>query len=139
LADRAGRESPARKLAIAAVYCAITFMALTAAFLAPVGPLQMTLIGIGMFFAAGATGPSGAVVADGADPRLHGTVLATLTLANNLLGLAPGPIVTGFIADQSSLADALKAAPLLGLAACLVFWAARRRCAATHRSVAASV
>jgi MFS family permease len=135
-ADRAGRDSPARKLAIAACYCAITFTVLSAAFWAPTGPLQLSLIGMGLFFAAGATGPAGAAVADGADPRLHATVLATLTLANNLLGLAPGPVVTGFIADQTSLADALKVAPLLGLAACLVFWVARGRCAAAHRTAA---
>lgn len=137
-ADRVGRSSPARRLAIAAIYCAITFAVLSAAFWAPIGPLQLSLLGVGLFFAAGATGPSGAVVADGADPRLHATVLATLTLANNLLGLAPGPVVTGFIADHTTLADALKAAPLLGLAACLVFCVARGRCTAAHRTAPAS-
>ena len=127
LADRVGRNFARAKLSIATVYCAVAFAALSAAFAAPIGGVQLALVGLGLFFAAGATGPSGAVVVEGADPRLHGTVLATLTLANNLLGLAPGPMVTGFIADHSSLPEALRAAPVAGLAACLVFWIARRR------------
>jgi MFS family permease len=129
--DRVTRAAPRRKLAMAAVFCAVTFAALTAAFLAPAGPLQLALAGLGVFFAAGSTGPSGAVVADGTDPALHATVLATLTLANNLLGLAPGPVITGMIADQSSLPDAFKIVPSLGLIACAAFLYAR---AASHRS-----
>ena len=127
LADRVGTNSARAKLSMATVYCAVAFAALSAAFAAPIGGVQLALIGLGLFFAAGATGPSGAVVVEGADPRLYGTVLATLTLANNLLGLAPGPIVTGFIADHSGLPEALRAAPVAGLAACVVFWIARRR------------
>jgi hypothetical protein len=65
-------------------------------------------------------------------------VLATLTLANNLLGLAPGPVITGFIADHSSLSDALRLAPVLGLAASLVFWAARSRRRALQQESGAS-
>lgn len=125
VADRAGRSAPQRKATIAALYCAITFLALTSAFLLPAGPAQLALAGVGLFFAAGATGPSGAIVADGANPALHATVLATLTLANNLLGLAPGPIATGFIADRASLAHALAVIPVVGLLACFMFALAR--------------
>jgi len=127
LADRLSRNSPDRKLVMAAIYCAITFIMLTAAFLTPAGPVQLGLAACGVFFAAGSTGPSGAVVADGTDPALHATVLATLTLANNLIGLAPGPIVTGMIADHSNLQVAFKLIPLMALAACLVFLMARTR------------
>jgi MFS family permease len=127
IADRAARDKPDRKLVIAAAYCALTFVLLMAAFLAPAGPLQLGLACAGMFFAAGSTGPSGAVVADRTDPALHATVLATLTLANNLIGLAPGPIVTGVIADHSSLQDAFKAIPVMAFAACIAFLIARPR------------
>ena len=40
---------------------------------------------------------------------IHGTAFATLTLANNFLGLAPGPIVTGWLADRIGLLGALAA------------------------------
>ena len=122
---RRPRNAPQRKLTIAALYCALTFAALTAAFLAPTGPMQLALIAAGMFFSAGSTGPSGAVVANDTDPALHATVLATLTLANNLIGLAPGPVVTGAIADHSSLAFALKVVPVFAFAACATFLIAR--------------
>ena len=37
---------------------------------------------------------------------ISGTAFATLTLANNLLGLAPGPWVTGLLADRTLTAPA---------------------------------
>jgi predicted MFS family arabinose efflux permease len=132
IADRATRNAPQRKLTIAALYCALTFAALTAAFLAPTGPVQLALIAAGMFFSAGSTGPSGAIVANDTDPALHATVLATLTLANNLIGLAPGPVITGAIADHSSLAFALRIVPVFALAACATFLVARN--ADSHKS-----
>lgn len=48
-------------------------------------------------------------------------VFATLTLVNNLLGLAPGPIVTGFIADHIGLLGALRLIPLVAILATLAF------------------
>ena len=57
---------------------------------------------------------------------IHGTAFATLTLANNFLGLAPGPIVTGWLADQVGLLEALRWLPLASIAAALVFLSARR-------------
>jgi hypothetical protein len=57
---------------------------------------------------------------------IHGTAFATLTLANNFLGLAPGPILTGWLADQISLLGALRLLPLASIAAALVFLAARQ-------------
>ena len=127
LADRVTKARPERKATIAAVYCGISFVCLTSAFLLPAGNAQLSLMAAGLFFAAGSTGPSGAIVVERADPALHATVLATLTLANNLIGLAPGPIVSGFIADQSSLLDALRIVPAAGLLACFLFLAARSR------------
>jgi hypothetical protein len=57
---------------------------------------------------------------------IHGTAFATLTLANNFLGLAPGPIVTGWLADQSSLIGAFRWLPLASIASALVMLAARQ-------------
>ena len=125
IADRVTRNTPRRKLTIAALYCALTFAALTAAFLVPAGPFQLALIGAGMFFSAGSTGPSGAIVANDTDPALHATVLATLTLANNLIGSAPGPVLTGVLADRAGLTQAMGLVPVMGLAACATFLIAR--------------
>ena len=69
-----------------------------------------------MFLAAATAGPAGAMVANLTPAALHGTAFAILTLANNAFGLAPGPIVTGWLADRIGLLGALAVA------------AARQRC-----------
>ena len=51
----------------------------------------------------------------------HGTAFATLTLANNLLGLAPGPILTGRLADSLGLLGALQLLPITCIAAAISF------------------
>jgi len=58
---------------------------------------------------------------------LHGTALGTLSLANNLLGLAPGPIVTGMLADTFGLPVALQLVPLVSLISAGTFMLARSR------------
>jgi hypothetical protein len=58
---------------------------------------------------------------------VHATAFATLTLANNLLGLAPGPFVTGLIADKVGLLDALRVILLIGLVATAIFSLAKRK------------
>jgi hypothetical protein len=49
-----------------------------------------------------------------------------LTLVNNLLGLAAGPLVTGMLADAMGLSRAFQLVPLIGIAAAAVFHFARR-------------
>jgi hypothetical protein len=84
--------------------------------------LQLVLIGAGMFFSAGATGPSGAMVANLTPPSIHASAFATLTLANNLLGLAPAAILTGIVADKIGLLGALQLVPFAPLLAAIVFF-----------------
>jgi MFS family permease len=79
-----------------------------------------------MFMAAGTSGPAGAMVANLTPLPIHGTAFATLTLANNLLGLAAGPLLTGVLADALGLAHAFQLVPLVGLAAAAVFYFAKR-------------
>jgi hypothetical protein len=57
---------------------------------------------------------------------VHGTAFATLTLVNNLLGLAPGPYLTGVLADHLGLDVACRLVPLVSLAAAAVFWSMLR-------------
>jgi MFS family permease len=80
-----------------------------------------------MFVSAGVTGPSGAMVANLTHPAVQGAAFATLTLANNLLGLAPGPFLTGALADRISLVGALQIVPFMSMAALAVFLFARSR------------
>ena len=74
----------------------------------------------------GGSAAAGAIVANLTPAALHGTAFAVLTLANNCFGLAPGPIVTGWLADRVGLHGALQLLPAASLAATLVFYLASR-------------
>jgi len=126
LADRLNGAVVQRKWMIAIAYCVLCCVLLGIAFRLPAGPLQLVLLGCGMFFCAGATGPSGAMVANLTPPSIHASAFATLTLANNLLGLAPAAVLTGVIADRIGLLGALQWVPLAPLLAAIAFAIGRR-------------
>jgi len=117
---------PDQRVRLAVGYCLGCAILLSAALALPPGPSQLVLLGLAMFLAAATTGPAGAMVAGLTPAAIHGTAFATLTLSNNFLGLAPGPIVTGWLADQVGLLGALRWLPLASIAAALVFLCARR-------------
>jgi sugar phosphate permease len=124
--DRLARERPDRKIVLAIGYCLISAAALTLAVQSSPGFGQIMLLGLAMFFVAGTTGPAGAMVANLTPLAIHGTAFATLTLANNLIGLAPGPILTGRIADSIGLLAAFELLPIMSVSAALIFAFARR-------------
>ncbi|WP_150292836.1 MFS transporter [Sphingobium estronivorans] len=124
--DRAARGNPCRKISLASGYALGSAVTLSVALMLPPGMPQFVLLGIAMFLVAGTTGPAGAMVANLTPAAIHGSAFATLTLAHNLLGLAPGPIMTGRIADAIGLLDALRLLPLAALASACIFLAARR-------------
>ncbi|MET1080521.1 MAG: MFS transporter [Pseudomonas sp.] len=126
LCDRLGRNRPDRKISLAIGYCLGSCALLSLAFALPSGMPQLVLIGLGMLIAAGTTGPAGAMVANLTDSRVHGTAFATLTLCNNLLGLATGPLITGKVSDLIGLQAAFQLVPLISIAAAAVFFYARR-------------
>jgi MFS family permease len=123
--DRVCRHSPPRKLAMAIAYCLTTAIILGVAFQLTPGVAQLAVIGVGMFLVAGTCGPAGAMVANLTPTPIHATAFATLTLANNLLGLAPGPLLTGVLADHVGLLDAFKLTPVMALFAAFAFWLGR--------------
>jgi MFS family permease len=123
--DRVCRHSPPRKMAMAIVYCLTTAVILGVAFQLTPGVTQLSVIGMGMFLVAGTAGPAGAMVANLTPTPIHATAFATLTLANNLLGLAPGPLLTGVLADHIGLLDAFKLVPCVALFAAVAFWIGR--------------
>lgn len=134
--DRAAQGRPDRKILLAAGYGFGSAISLSLALMLPPGPSQLLLLGVAMFLVAGSTGPAGAMVANLTPAAIHGSAFATLTLAHNLLGLAPGPIVTGRIADAIGLLDALRFLPLAAIIAAFLFLAARRTYLADLRTVA---
>jgi MFS family permease len=135
--DRAAANRPERKIVLGASYAFVSAIALSLALLLPPGAPQLVLLAVAMFFVAGTTGPAGAMVANLTPLALHGSAFAMLTLANNVIGLAPGPIVTGRIADAIGLLDALRLLPLAAVASGLVFLAARRSYLTETQAVAA--
>ncbi len=124
--DRVARERADRKILLAIGYCLGAALALSAAMLCTPGAAQLALLAIAMFLVAGTTGPAGAMVANLTPVAIHGTAFATLTLAHNLIGLAPGPIITGWMADMFTLHSAFQMLPIVGIVAAGVFALARQ-------------
>jgi MFS family permease len=126
LCDRLGRNRPDRKVSLAIAFCLIGCVLLSIAFGMPAGNGQLLMICIGMFIALGTNGPSSAMVANLTHNSVHSTAFATLTLANNFLGLALGPLVIGKISDVIGLHSAFQLMPLMSIAAAAVFFYAKR-------------
>lgn len=126
VSDRISRERPERKIALAISYTLGTALCLTLAMALPPGPMQLVLLGGAMLLVAGTVGPVGAMVANLTPLAIHGSAFATLTLANNLIGLAPGPILTGRMADAIGLAEAFRLLPVPCLLAALTYAMMRR-------------
>jgi MFS family permease len=119
--DWIGRKSPRNKVTLAIVYCLGSCALLMAGMRMQSGAVQFVVIAGGIFLAAGTWGPAGAMVTNLVPASIHSTVLATLSLANNLLGGAPGPYLTGVLADRIGLLGALQLVPLVSVGAALAF------------------
>lgn len=121
LCDRLGKDRPDRKVVLAIIFCLVSCGLLSFAFALPIGTMQLVFICIGMFVALGTNGPSSAMVANLTHASVHATAFATLTLANNFLGLALGPLVIGKLSDIIGLHDAFRVMPLISILAAAVF------------------
>jgi sugar phosphate permease len=121
ITDKLARNAPGRKWWIATAYSLTSGILLLVAFQLPFGMQQLVMIGAGMFLVAGVSGPAGAMVGNLTPALIHSSAFATLTLANNLLGLAPGPFLTGVIADRIGLNGAMQIIPLIAVAAGTAF------------------
>lgn len=133
LCDRLGRNRPDRKVSLAIGYCLVSCLVLSLAFALPAGKGQLLLICAGMFIAIGTNGPTSAMVANLTHYSVHATAFATLTLANNLLGLALGPLVIGKISDLIGLHAAFQLMPLVSIVAAMVLLFAKYH---YHRDIA---
>ncbi|MCK7621636.1 MFS transporter [Streptomyces sp. RS10V-4] len=123
LADRRAARRPAHKLLVPSVLAVVTAVLLCTAFgaLAP-GGLQFALVLVGGFPLAAALGTAPAAVVDVVPPSLRATAFGMVALVQNLLGLAVGPLLTGWLSDGFGLRTALAAMPLFCVAAAAAFW-----------------
>jgi MFS family permease len=126
LVDRLSGTDRRRQLRIPAAYALSSALLLALAFGLPPGSAQLWVLAAGLFVGAGFAGASGATIAAVTHPAIHASSLAMLTLANNVLGLAPGPLLTGVLADRFGLSLALGVVPLAGLVAVVAYVKASR-------------
>lgn len=108
IADRLSRHRPARRALVAGGFCLATGGLVSLALGLPAGTAQLVLLAGAFALAGGAAGPASAIGADVSPPAVHATALALATLAFNLLGHAPGPWMTGLVADSQGLVAALR-------------------------------
>jgi MFS family permease len=124
--DRLARTVAIRKWTSAIVYSLVSLVTLGLGFSLHPGGAQLLLLAIGVFFAAGTSGPAGAMVANLTRESIRSTAFGTLTLANNLLGLAAGPLVTGILADRFGLVGAMKIVPIVAVGALIALLIGRK-------------
>jgi MFS family permease len=124
--DRLSRTLAIRKWTTAIVYTTASLVFLFIGFSLAPGGAQLLLLAIGIFFAAGTSGPAGAMVSNLTHESIRATAFGTLTLANNLLGLAAGPLVTGILADRFGLEGAMKIIPIAAVGALIALLIGRK-------------
>jgi MFS family permease len=123
VADRAAARDPRARLLVPAVLAMISGVLLVTAF-AAVGPgvVQFLLVIAGGATITAASGPVAAVVVDVVHPALRATAISTMAAVGNLLGLAVGPVLAGWLSDRYGLTAALTVIPLLCVASAATFW-----------------
>lgn len=126
ISDSLGKNRPDRKVSLAITYCLVSCVLLSIAFAMPVGNAQLAVLATGMLVVLGTSGPSSAMVANLTHNSVHSTAFATLTLANNFLGLALGPFVVGKVSDLIGLHSTFQLVPLMSVISAMVFFYAKR-------------
>jgi len=130
LVDRTARRDPAATPRLSVAFSLLTAALFAGAFFSLPGQMQLALIGGGLLLVGGITGVTGAMIANSTPREIHSTAMAVLALSYNLVGLAPGPYITGLLADRFDLLTALKILPLPCLLSALAMIAAKRDYAA---------
>ncbi|MEY4953375.1 MAG: hypothetical protein RL299_1799, partial [Pseudomonadota bacterium] len=112
LTDRLSRRDPAITPRLSIVFSLLSAALFAGAFFSQPGGVQLAFIAGALLVVAGITGVTGSMIANSTPRAVHSTSMAVLGLSYNLLGLAPGPYVTGLLADRFDLLAALKVLPL---------------------------
>jgi MFS family permease len=136
-ADRLSARFPRARLYVPALAALMTaaFMCVAFGLLSP-GRAQFAMILAGAAMMTGSIGPLCAVVVDVVHPAVRATSASVLSLAQNLFGLAAGPLLTGFLSDAYGLPFALSIVPVFCVLAAGMFVVAARTYVSDMRSVA---
>lgn len=125
-ADRFSRGDVRKRLHVVMTFGILAALVLLVAFKLPFGNAHFMALTLGMTIGSGFSGPLIAVIAKLVPSRIHATAFAMVTLAMSLLGLAPAPVIVGYIGDQAGLITGLYAVPVMCLVSALAcFFAAR--------------
>jgi len=127
LTDWAARRNARLKWTMCILFSLLSCVLLGIGFRLGQGGGQLLMIGLGMLVAGGTAGPAVAMVGNLTKTSIHATAFGTLTLVNSLIGLGPGPWLTGVLADHLGLAAAMQIVPLMSLLAVLAFVIGRSR------------
>lgn len=127
ITDRISGESVLKRWNMAVGYCLALGVLSAVAFRLPPGDMQLVLLALAVFFLASSFGTCSAIIAGATRPAIHGSAFATLTLFNNILGLAAGPFFTGVVADAIGLQAALRWLPLAAILPLAVYLIGRWR------------
>lgn len=125
--DRLSRRRPLRMWGLTSLIAALSFVSLSTALALQPGKPQLAGIACGMFLCVGTIGPTGAMVANLTPKAIHASSFAILALGNNLLGIAAGPLLAGWLADRVGLMGALQWIPVASLVAAAIFMIGRRK------------
>jgi MFS family permease len=112
LVDRMARSDPAITPKLSIGFSVLSAILFAGAFFSAPGTQQLVLIGCALVVVPAIIGVTGSMVANATPRQIHSTSMAVLALAYNLFGLAPGPVVTGWLSDRFDLLIALKFLPL---------------------------
>jgi MFS family permease len=124
---RLARRTPRNKLPALSTLCLITSVIFVLAFGGTyTGDAQFKLIVLGSFFMNCTVGVVAGVAMDVVHPGVRSTGAAVLSLFQNLLGLAVGPLLAGVLSDQWGLQQALTVIPLFSILAAVFFVVAMR-------------
>jgi MFS transporter, Spinster family, sphingosine-1-phosphate transporter len=125
LADLAGFSRPRRKLQALAVFALLSAACAWGAFRGG-GSVHFPMIIATGFIMTCSVGTAAAIAIDVVPLALRATGASVLSLFQNLLGLAAGPAISGYMSDRLGLAAALQYTPLFACLAALLFWCAAR-------------
>jgi MFS family permease len=129
--DKISRGDSRKRLLSLMGFGILAAATLVVAFSLPHNQMHLALMAIGMTLGSAYSGPTIAVIARIVSPSIHATAFALVTLSMSMLGLAPGPFVIGWLADQSSLNHALYAVPVMCLVSAAMYFLAARACPPT--------
>ena len=127
--DRLANGRSRRKMYAMAGLCIVSALVLAPTFAATgtTSPgTQLALIALSGFVMTCTVGPAAAIVIDVTHAGLRATGASVLSLCQNLLGLAAGPVITGALSDVLGLDTALAVIPAFSVLAALLFMIASR-------------